>query len=377
MKKKGLILGLAIIMLFICCGCAKQGGDPVSATGCSRMFNGVIAEASDGVYGFLGPDQNYLYYWDFTLNDAVKVCGKPECSHSEKACNAYFRYPVADLTTYMNGLLYVWDYEPDVPTGTLYCMDPDGSNRRRICSFSPEDGRKGVPNFGVYSETDCYVITTHGVNDYSYIQWGVYRVSLTEEDQQAKLIYFPEATDDIPERSVEPIGIDGDCFYFMVSKHGKNVTETEFYCYDPADESLEMIYSTDYASVVLATFYDNKMYFVEKPNYEDFIGACLYVMDLDTGEKQLLAEDGGVLTCDDSYLYLINGDISVYDFQGNFVCKVTPDFKEDVSEYYGYTGMNCVYFMGTAKENGAYIYQLIEKGDLGKSTCKIRQLSFQ
>ncbi|MDD5936515.1 MAG: hypothetical protein PUC65_13315 [Clostridiales bacterium] len=108
-------------------------------------------ELVDGSFG------RHLMYIDFATKQEIYLCSNSGCQHNTKNCNSVF-----DSEEFlMDSNLFVWkkqlyvlskdcddegtlgidligdasDVSVKTPVATLYCMDLDGSNRRKLCTF--------------------------------------------------------------------------------------------------------------------------------------------------------------------------------------------------------------------------------------------------
>ena len=95
----------------------------------------------------IDPAKAFILYGDHGSDTLVKLCGRPDCTHSDRDCNACV--PGADSICYYDGYLYV----STMLGGTvqLYRMDPDGNNRVKVMDSSCI----GVGYGGAYSPIIC------------------------------------------------------------------------------------------------------------------------------------------------------------------------------------------------------------------------------
>lgn len=112
----------------------------------------------DGSY-FLGSDltdgnTTWLLYSDHGSNSVIKLCGRPDCDHSGKDCNAYFKSAVG-LCCY-DGFFYTYDLSND----EIIRMNLDGTDRKTVYNvslFAQENGYRGEFGPGI---TNGVFVTT-------------------------------------------------------------------------------------------------------------------------------------------------------------------------------------------------------------------------
>ena len=107
--------------------------------GISTFNNGF--ESTDTGYYFLYTSMNgtYLLYGEHDSDTIIKLCGRPDCAHDNRSCNACF--DLAFNVCYYEGHLYVLD----VAGGgvVLYRIDPDGTNRVKVMDTASLSGYNG------------------------------------------------------------------------------------------------------------------------------------------------------------------------------------------------------------------------------------------
>lgn len=106
-------------------------------------------QIADGLYG------RYLTYIDYASKEEVYLCSDSACLHNSATCSSVFlddEFGIDSMPFVWGNMLYVLgrEYDDDgaVAFGTesapekvpaaLYCMEPDGSDRRKLYTF-PED----------------------------------------------------------------------------------------------------------------------------------------------------------------------------------------------------------------------------------------------
>lgn len=235
MKKIICVILIAILL----CGCssqAAQNGEAVTIhydwmadhspipdriTGIDRqgedtMQNGF--ECTDtGFYAMCG---EWLLYCDHGSDEIIKLCGRPDCTHTDETCNAYFE----DGTNvcWEDGHLYVV-----VNKRNLVRLDPDGTNRVELLEVTS------------FSETGSSTLES------PHIWNGIFTIGMGHLDEDGAYIideyYAPLDTDGSSmERTSQffPALNDGDAY--IVSTYEE--TDTLYWSWDP--ETDEKIYLT-------------------------------------------------------------------------------------------------------------------------------------
>ena len=147
--KKLLALTLCVLLL---AGCTSEvpettapsepeyiGNSPVpnirtgiNSQGMSTLGNGMEVTESGVYFMCYLKGLTYLLYADHDSDTFVKLCARPDCTHSDRFCNAYFEN---GTNVYYDGThLYVGEV-----SGTymnVYRLDPDGSNRTIVMDTS-------------------------------------------------------------------------------------------------------------------------------------------------------------------------------------------------------------------------------------------------
>ena len=144
-----MILTLCVLLL---CGCSSPivettpteltvsydwmaGESPIPAKRTGLMTQGVFTDSNgfectnDGMYFMLSTEQgSILCYCDHGSDTVVKLCSRPDCTHSGRDCNAYFNSGRG--ICYYNGYLYtVQKMENDSRNYELIRMNLDGTER--------------------------------------------------------------------------------------------------------------------------------------------------------------------------------------------------------------------------------------------------------
>lgn len=148
MKRKIVAMILALMLLLLaCCGSPEEpartdapvrydwmaGESPVpdlrlgiQSQGISTLCNGIEVTES-GVYCLYDGTSSikYLMYSDHGSDTFVKVCGRPDCTHTDNTCNAAFSG--GTNVCYYEGHLYI--ASQNASASKVYRVDLDGGNR--------------------------------------------------------------------------------------------------------------------------------------------------------------------------------------------------------------------------------------------------------
>ena len=165
MKKKWIALVLIAVLLLVGCGTndlpdttttptdnatmptevqpqydwmAAESPIPVRRTGLLRagLNSNPFDVTNEGFYYIANPvgsnTNSYILYGDNNSDSVIKLCGRPDCTHDTKDCNAYVGSTCFAISCW-NGYLYaVYEESAEGPSGhdlTLCRMNLDGSNR--------------------------------------------------------------------------------------------------------------------------------------------------------------------------------------------------------------------------------------------------------
>lgn len=165
-----------------------------------------------GVYfmSYVGGGRSYLLYADHGSDTVVKLCARPDCTHSDRLCNAYFEN---GSSVYCDGShLYVGEH-----AGTMikvYRLDMDGGNRIQIMDnlavlegFNKGGGNVAISNGycfftlgkmvnGEIEETDFYFKLDGSMEQPAPLPQGYYH---TYDDGSNILLLGPGKYDGRPE----------------------------------------------------------------------------------------------------------------------------------------------------------------------------------
>lgn len=152
---------LILVFLILLCGCTQQSNTaskPLaqnntdsSPTQNLHMLHssdekaGKKAKTNDGLYfvELRNDDSNgsNLLYLDYATRQAVVVCEKPDCLHSDETCTAFFpyRYGAANSCVVGNYLYIIFSgSEKENILPALYRIDLNGQNRTQLATLPSE-----------------------------------------------------------------------------------------------------------------------------------------------------------------------------------------------------------------------------------------------
>ncbi len=148
------------------------------------------------------PTGDWLLYSDYGSDTVIKLCGRPDCTHSDKDCNAYF--PSGVNICYYDGFLYTYEYDHDTNTRGVVRMNLDGSERLLVFDLGTFMEERGCRNlFG------------------SEISNGIFSfglVKLDDEGNQMATSYYYKLDGSMkePAEASVPVALfrtDGDVFF--------------------------------------------------------------------------------------------------------------------------------------------------------------------
>ena len=202
---------------------AGESPIPEYITGIDRQGEDHIQngfECTDtGFYAMCG---NWLLYCDHDSDEIIKLCGRPDCTHSDNSCNAYFEQ--GTNVCWEGGYLYVV-----VNNSQLVRLDPDGSNRVKMLeatNFSPAG---------------------HSTLESPHIWNGFFTIGMGYLDEDGTYMideyYAPLDTDGSSmERTSQflPRQNDGDAYIVTTNEE----MDTLFWVWDPETDEREFLTST-------------------------------------------------------------------------------------------------------------------------------------
>ena len=167
---KRLIFLLFTLSLFLFSACGKAPGDSAGHTGTTDTLDSTrftlhpedhnqhnfvtsFVETQEGYFyghteGEFGSSSRSLIYFCSRGEDTfVPLCGKPNCSHHDENCNAWFGDGQAECFGYYNGALYAAAFDWD--KYLVYRINLDGTGHERVAEvdLSKLDEYSSVPAF--------------------------------------------------------------------------------------------------------------------------------------------------------------------------------------------------------------------------------------
>lgn len=189
MKKK--ILCMFFISIFlISCGKEerKDYGNSYVPEQDVQNFSGTQDAVFMGGGFYVANGEGMIDFIDCESGKTAPLCGKPNCSHEDESCNAYFENP-SYIGAY-DGYLYiiaVGNTEQD--SRILYRVSPDGSERKEIrtlYSFEEEEDASLSLDFAIH-RGDAYMITNWIEMSRKEREQVWYRLPMEEGEERTEL----------------------------------------------------------------------------------------------------------------------------------------------------------------------------------------------
>ena len=330
MIKKLLSALLAVLLSLSLASCNKEVGGKVDIPANQNVsddfqknmhqsvatkFLRIVTETDDGFYIQL--KGAYIYYIEKETNKITILCGKPECEHNDKTCNADFS---VDALWAAGGKLYYASSDGVLENGQyvnygerLYCADFDGTNRRAVQNLEFTPG----------GDTSSWTPQPIGHRGTVYFPYSgvLYAMPLGGDiEKDAVAIWGEESADagqgfnlSAPQYT---LWADGDFMYFMVNIPQTNGTYKDtLFSYDPDTGTVTQVWETPDADEVgewVSTGVEvSQWYVLGGYIYFYLSGGDFWKTDLDTGETVKLADthekvEYGTAIFSDDYLCLMN-----------------------------------------------------------------------
>jgi hypothetical protein len=327
------------------------------------LTTGKFLETPYGTY--ISSGDGYLYYSEKGNTKYIKLCNKPDCTHSSEDCNAYIKRSI--IGYYDDKIYYVvWN--------NLNCMDMDGSNHKRVKTlYEGYDNNFGYFHNGYY----YYVITKAGTiyllgNDDN----NLYRVKV-DDDSKPEIILTNDAI-----LKLDMFTIVGDNIY--INEHHLNASNDmtiSLYSYSLISKTWSKL--TDNWKGAGSSYIDDNMGYCYLKN----IG--LYEYDLSTNEMNLVKplefENGGRCSVffRPDYIYLIhynsespdylNQILYIYDREYNLIDSVKFDKVYEQSSIGGFVLDVDNYIIFTSNFNEKPDYY-IDKSEIGTGNLMFHKI---
>lgn len=168
---------LCLLLTMLLCGCGNQADTeqpavpneyignspvPILRTGimeqCSTTVMNRFECTEDGVY-VLTDHGDWILFADHGSDSFVKLCARPDCTHTDYDCNASVRN--CQSICWYDGYLYVTSGGGTVQ---LHRMDPDGFNRVKVMDTASISGRYSG-SYGSYLYNGVMIFTLYKLDD--------------------------------------------------------------------------------------------------------------------------------------------------------------------------------------------------------------------
>lgn len=263
--------------------------------------NHAVAKGMGGYYFIQTTDGiSKIAFFDETTQEAVAVCTKPECTHSDNTCNAYLcdmkqtgsALYLTDTIYCYNGYLYLIQCEGGM--GKLVRIHTDGSARETIADLFANTGVSSISL--VFHENDVYAYDDTGhAGQEAEAEEVIKKISLTDGTEQTVFSYTGTGA------SIDRGRSFGDKLYFVIREYTKN-KETKavssdykgLFEYNFATGDTRKVIDADVCDYHADTENQTLFYFVQ--------GTGLYAYDMTQGSNTLIypAEDE-LIQCKMSY----------------------------------------------------------------------------
>ncbi len=143
---------------------AGESPVPDNRVGTVRYGLNLIVSAN-GPNGLYFIKDNYIMYVDNGSDIFIKLCGRPDCTHSNADCNAYV--PSRSVLSFYQGYLYVATGEDSEEESKLIRMNPDGSDHKvllDLLAFAKDHGGAFTRDFR-FAEGFFSFATRHWVKE--------------------------------------------------------------------------------------------------------------------------------------------------------------------------------------------------------------------
>lgn len=290
-----------------------------------------VAETGRGLYflesAHIDAGGNFLCYYDYESQRAIRVCNRPDCSHSDETCNAYFVenfpkefYELDNLKWYDNAI-----YLPFVESGkrVLYRVSADGSSREEVTELF---------------DTEINPVVDGGITStsYSYMDICIHRgyVYFIMDKGGAEGLCRKKLEGNSPVETIIPANVMrttvyrmepyGKYLFFQKGRYNEDETELEssIYAYDVETQELLEVKENVLSTYVIK---DAVLYYA-------VAGEGIYVYSLKDGKEELAVgiEENCFFLQKTDYGYIISTavDTRVFDDDGNLLLTMEglPDY---------------------------------------------------
>ena len=326
------------------------------------------------------PPSPWILYMDHGSDTVIKLCGRPDCPHDTRDCNAFVEE--GEFLSFYNGYLYIFSC-PSVSSDNgrtwedhckLLRMDPDGFNRTEVYDFTAFAKEQGADfaKCELVSEGYCIVSTNNYVLDDRY---------QTTSEQQACYAYRLDGSMEQPQK-INPRGWNlcncGDVLLTWTPASEQGGQYGSYYDYDIATDTLTFL--TDHPGT--PGYYD------ETAGYY-FKDGCLHRLTYASGSDKVLLKtdltgDYNVLFFPDCFV-LADGETNsenpdmnlyIYNWAFELVDTIKCDFPCDVfmvsDLIIGENPRQIILSNGEIMPNAMPMYY-IDKAELGTGNAQIHK----
>lgn len=333
-----------------------------------------IAKSEEGYY-FLtyDVDGTTLKYFDDATHRTIAVCAKPDCTHDNSDCNAFFSMDYLSLPVYYyKGYIYM--VRVDGGMAKVVRIQKDGSKREDVADLFANDG---VTSISMVFHDDCiyaYDHLGHTASD-EVGKEVIKKIELRTGQSEEAFSYEGKNAAISGARSF------GDKLFFKILTYSLDRDKGEInesfllYCYDYGTGNAEVISDKNISDYYVDTENGVLFYFV--------IGKGLYSRKLNGTDSTLLYKADetiirATMSYDGNYLYMSNGGagsatdyskkierkIFVLKTDGTVVNTIALD-KNSGTAYFGDEK-----YMFFAKTGGELVY--IDKNNI-LGDCKFKK----
>lgn len=278
-----------------------------------------IAKSEEGYY-FLtyDVDGTTLKYFDDATHRTIAVCAKPDCTHDNSDCNAFFSMDyLSSPVYYYKGYIYM--VRVDGGMAKVVRIQKDGSKREDVADLFANDG---VTSISMVFHDDCiyaYDHLGHTASD-EVGKEVIKKIELRTGQSEEAFSYEGKNAAISGARSF------GDKLFFKILTYSLDRDKGEInesfllYCYDYATGNAQVISDKNISDYYVDTENGVLFYFV--------IGKGLYSRKLNGTDSTLLYKADetiirATMSYDGNYLYMSNGGAgSATDFSKKIERKI-------------------------------------------------------
>lgn len=393
--KRIIALISAVVLLLNLLGCGKAEKEDRSIDSMrsfARYAPMVFAtETADTIYFMARLGEQYLKYLDKATGISGFLCGKSECRHNSKTCNAYAGHTVWGIIT--DGERLFWTYSQEGKY-YLYSMALDGTDRRIEAELPQEFIATGSHGRGyvLHDEWMYFRDVSVKIVDGRQISYNYIAAFPLNSSEKPFVILQEENPYDFD--NILSIQFHDGYLYILTNtigyyseEDGTNLYDCKLRRWNAETRELETLYAeTDsplqWSMDLWVT--DSGVYF-NRDNVLDGVDNRIYWYDFDTGECEYLFDNGlygwidmGLIADNLITGYQItNNDNGIYDFyvvlkdfEGNVLVDetYTLDIRDGYADY-GLNGLSYnVDFLGRDEEYAYYSFYGSEPSDEGHTS---------